>query len=348
MRQLALAEVLRGRSHTVTAITSGRATSVFADNGFPVLNGWMPMVIGRPDRLLASRIVRDNFTHAPSGLRTMVSTARALSRMGTPDLFLTDYEPNAAWLSYLLRRPLVSVDQQSKYRYLDLPVVDSYIRKVERQRLSLFMPRVTAAYVCSFMPLTAGNPKVTIIPPILADAVLETKPTIGPSSIAYFSAYFNEGPEVRTSQLIEAFRRLPLNRKLTVYLPPAAAASLRYLTGRNVTVRAVDRDSFLRDLAECDTVFCNAGFNLISEALHLGKPLYVCPLPTYDQQWCGQVIGDSELGESHSDCNFDDVSDFLERSGTYRKAIDSAALAEWHRDPRPDLVSALEAIAGTR
>jgi len=42
--------------------------------------------------------------------------------------------------------------------------------------------------------------------------------------------------------------------------------------------RAFSRSGFLKDLGECAGVICNAGFELPSEALHIGKRLLVKPL----------------------------------------------------------------------
>ncbi|GAB3481280.1 MJ1255/VC2487 family glycosyltransferase [Marinomonas epiphytica] len=46
----------------------------------------------------------------------------------------------------------------------------------------------------------------------------------------------------------------------------------------HIEVFAFGRDSFQKNLAECGSVLCNAGFELNSEALHLGRKILVKPL----------------------------------------------------------------------
>lgn len=46
----------------------------------------------------------------------------------------------------------------------------------------------------------------------------------------------------------------------------------------NIHTRALSRTGFQDDLANCAGVICNAGFELASEAIHLGKKLFVKPL----------------------------------------------------------------------
>ena len=52
----------------------------------------------------------------------------------------------------------------------------------------------------------------------------------------------------------------------------------------NLHLRAFSRSGFLRDLHSCGAVLCNAGFELPSEALHLGRRLLVKPLQGQPEQ----------------------------------------------------------------
>jgi uncharacterized protein (TIGR00661 family) len=46
----------------------------------------------------------------------------------------------------------------------------------------------------------------------------------------------------------------------------------------HIGLRPISRTGFLEDLSRCAGVICNAGFSLVSEALHLGKKVLVKPL----------------------------------------------------------------------
>ena len=46
----------------------------------------------------------------------------------------------------------------------------------------------------------------------------------------------------------------------------------------HIHLRPFSRQGFLTDLSRCSGVVCNAGFELVSEALHIGKKVLVKPL----------------------------------------------------------------------
>jgi len=92
-------------------------------------------------------------------------------------------------------------------------------------------------------------------------------------------------------------RQKVIRKKILVYLPFEHLADiLRLLTPLknwdfyiygladssenlgHLHFRAFSRSGFLKDLEECTGVICNAGFELPSEALHIGKRLLVKPL----------------------------------------------------------------------
>lgn len=85
--------------------------------------------------------------------------------------------------------------------------------------------------------------------------------------------------------------------KILVYLPFEETAKVEtvlrefdshdfYIYGKvgghadrgHLHLRPFSRSGFLKDLAECNGVISNAGFELPSEALHLGKRILVKPL----------------------------------------------------------------------
>ena len=47
---------------------------------------------------------------------------------------------------------------------------------------------------------------------------------------------------------------------------------------KNIRIKYVNRNNFITDLAKCEGVICNAGFSLLSEALHLGKKVLAKPV----------------------------------------------------------------------
>jgi len=77
-------------------------------------------------------------------------------------------------------------------------------------------------------------------------------------------------------------------------------------------MRPYSREDFLKDLMECNGVITNAGFELASEALHLGKKLLVKPLAGQMEQASNAMAIDMlKLGMTMKILDRNIVSEFL-------------------------------------
>lgn len=345
VRQSVIAQHLRDRGHSVRIVTNGGArVEYFRDLGFAAWDGWMPTLLARADRIYASDAVRANILQAPMGLAKHMRLRRIVRESGVPDAFITDYEPNTPRLAYHFDRPLISIDQQSKYRHLDLPGVGAYARTADEQRLRHFAPRVDRSFICSYVPLEANDRKVEFIAPVIPDSVRSTPVTTEPVATAYFSRYFDHGPENSVRDLIAVFRQYVPDRALRIYVQPAEAERLRLYAEGRIEICLFDRAAFIRDMARSEGVFSNAGFNLIGEAFALGKPVHLVPLPTYDQHWCAKVVHEAELGTSALRVDGGAVLDFLSRSRELRSNVVRHRSEHLSVDPRERIASYLESL----
>lgn len=348
VRQGELASLLRSRGHDVQIVTSGGAVSYFRDLGFTTWEGWLPRLIGTPARIPVRAGLAANYRRMPAGVRRYAVLRSELRKVGVPDVFVSDYEPNSAWLAYGFGRPVISVDQQSKYRHLDLPPLGAYRQAAERQRLSVFMPRVQRSFVCSFMPMRSTRSAVELIPPILTKSIRTATPADSALSVAYFSRYFEHGPQRAARDLADFFRTRAPDNRLRIYIRQEDFAAVRPYGESNVEVRVFDRERFLNDLMVCHAVFCNAGFNLIAEAFALGKPCYLIPLPTYDQHWCAHTVNNRGYGVGAATIEPGLVADFMERRSEYVVRIHEELAEFLAEDPVERIAMHLEGVASGR
>ncbi|MFJ1637827.1 MULTISPECIES: glycosyltransferase family protein [unclassified Streptomyces] len=345
VRQSVIAQYLRDRGHLVRIVTNGQSRAeYFRDLGFLAWDGWMPTLLARDDRIHARDVVRANMREAPGGLLRHLQLRRAVRNSGVPDVFVTDYEPNTPRLAYHFNRPLISIDQQSKYRHLDLPALGRYARTADEQRLRYFAPRVDRSFICSYVPLAAEDRRVEFIAPVVPDLVRSAPVTTEPLVTAYFSRYFDHGPEESVRELASIFRQSVPDQTLRIYTQPTELRSLRGYADARVEIRAFDREEFIADMARSEVVFSNAGFNLISEALVLGKPVHLVPLPTYDQHWCAKVIDEAELGTAAPRIERPAVLDFLARGRALRDSVVRHRDLYLSTDPRERIASYLESL----
>lgn len=345
VRQSVIAQYLRDRGHQVRILTNGCArVEYFRDLGFPAWDGWMPTLLARGDRIRASDAVRANIWEAPVGIARHLRLRRVVRDTGVPDVFITDYEPNTPRLAYHFNRPLISVDQQSKYRHLDLPAVGRYARTADEQRLRYFAPRADRSFICSYVPLEADDRKLEFISPVVPDIIRSAPVTTEPLATAYFSRYFDHGPEESVRTLAEVFRQYVPDRALRIYAQAAEIGSLRQYADGKVEICTFDREAFIADMARSEAVFSNAGFNLISEAFVLGKPVHLVPLPTYDQHWCAKVVHEAELGTMATRIDRGAILDFLNRSRELRSNVVRHRDQHLVADPRERIASYLESL----
>jgi uncharacterized protein (TIGR00661 family) len=346
VRQLELACYLRERGHEIRVVTSGARVAHFRGQGFHAYDSWMPTLIARGDRIRIADAIRANASAMLGGWALYRHLCAAIADGGIPDVVVSDYEPNAARLARHFGRPLISIDQQSKYRHFDFPPIAGYSRRSDEQRLRWFAPKKKRSFVCSFVPLRAPAQDIEIIPPIVPDQIRRATVRSDPCVTAYFSRYFGHGPMASTRDLAEIFRDHLPGLRLRIYAQDSDFPALRRYGGRNVSIHAFDRGAFIADTARSQAVFSNAGFNLISEALVLGKPLHLVPLPTYDQYWCAQAVERAGFGRQADRLHAADVLNFLaageEMSGRIR--LQREALRS---DPRPRIADYLESIGPT-
>ena len=70
------------------------------------------------------------------------------------------------------------------------------------------------------------------------------------------------------------------NQKFVIY---SKTASMRYVIG-NCEVKPLNNHTFTQDIINCSNVITAGGFQTISEALYLGKKLFVIPIKKQSEQ----------------------------------------------------------------
>lgn len=80
----------------------------------------------------------------------------------------------------------------------------------------------------------------------------------------------------------------------------------------NLTFHQVNSEKFLRMMQECSGLICTAGFESVCEAMYLGKPIMMVPVPNHIEQqinaWDGQRAG---AGIADTEFNFSRFIDYL-------------------------------------
>ncbi|MGY5452024.1 MJ1255/VC2487 family glycosyltransferase [Agarivorans sp. MS3-6] len=170
------------------------------------------------------------------------------------DLLINDFEPVSAWAAKLQGLPSLSISHQAAFLH-DIPTKEMGVWSKLLVRYFSPCKHNLGVHWCDFQQ--------AIIPPLVER--LENISNNG-SILVYL-------PFETLEQV------LPLLRRFTGYqfvcFHPAITQPSQ---DQNVQLRPIDRKSFLSALSQCAGVFCNAGFELPSEAMAAGKKVLVKPL----------------------------------------------------------------------
>lgn len=290
-RSRELIERLAGRGHEVLALVSGRPAEQV-----PPLPG-ASVILHREGLTFVTRGGRVRTLATVRGLgplRFLRDAAGLGEAVGRPDLAITDFEPVVA--RWARRAGVECLGIGHQYAFLH-PVPRPAGQWIGRGVLRAFAPadRPLGLHWAPF-----GAP---VLPPIVPPL---------------------ENAAERNDDLVLVY--LPFEE------PASIVRGLSGLRGRRILVyghgarpdegsigwRAFSREGFLDDLRRCGAVVCNAGFELPSEALALGRRLLVKPLGGQLEQEANALA--------------------LERLGLGRslRRLDPAAVARALDRPRPE------------
>lgn len=249
--------------------------------------------------------------------------AEAQKLLARPDVVITDYEPVAAQYAYSQGAPLVTIDQQSKYLVGSFHAElrgEGYLDEV--QRLRMFFPKADARFACSFFrverPSHRPLEKVQVVPPTLNPSVLSMRRRTaggGKEILMYISTARDfllstgELTAVLASQPDWRFHVFLPSGMLELNFSPNPAEWIS--SAANVSLYAIGDARYQGILERCNGIISTAGHSLLSEAMHLRKPVYALPLGVYEQQMNAHVIDSNGFGIARPHLTEPQLAEFL-------------------------------------
>jgi len=188
-------------------------------------------------------------------LRDLRALDAALGEFAEPDLTITDFEPLTAWWARRRGRRALGVGHQY-----------AFLHAVPRPAGRWLSAGILRGFAPAAVPVglhwnAFGAPLLPpIVPPLANAADLDDD-----LALVYL-------PFETPQQIAAALRGAPSGRRFRVYGHGERPGE------PGVDWRPFSREGFLADLRACGAVVCNAGFELPSEALELGRRLLVKPL----------------------------------------------------------------------
>jgi uncharacterized protein (TIGR00661 family) len=328
---MAIAEALRRNGHEVLFCCGGTAQDVLEAKDEPVLRVPALRQVMENNEVRLGRTIRENWStvlHGPSVVRSLAHSFEEHD----PDLVITDFEAFSPRAARRIGVPVISLNHQqvlTETNYL-LPARYRLASWLTKSVISCIAPRRPEHVLLTsfFFPDLKHPERATLVPPILRSAVRSRTPETRDHVLVYYNQ--TDG----TGHVPQALREVDASFIAYNFDPPDDG---HY---DNVTFKEPSLEGFLRDLATSRAVICTAGFTLMSEALHLGKPLLVVPNGGVFEQALNALmlwregLGRAVLGEPLSS---QAIRDFLVQAPAYR-----ARLADWRTCGNDDAVACIE------
>ena len=257
----------------------------------------------------------------------------ALVAASQPDVILNFFEPLAALYGLTRRRrpPLVAVGHQFMFLH------PAYLRppKLWKQRLGLEcysrLLGVRAVKLALSLYAAPDRPAQRLIvgPPILRAQLFQLPPAApGDFVLVYL---LNHG---YAEPIIEWSRRHPATRLHCFYDKPGAPPEEAF--SPSLTFHRLDGEKFLRYMAACRHVVSTAGFESVSEAAWLGKPMFLVPVEGHIEQQLN-ALDAQQFGVARAGDRFD-----LDRLAELPPSLPTAAFRAWVDSAARQLFAAID------
>lgn len=207
---------------------------------------------------------------------------------GKPNLVISDYEPNVAQYAYAQQIPLITMEQQSKFIYLEEIKLKNYSIKEEKYRIDYFFPKFEKKIISSFFPLSIEKENIIQVPPIISK--LQKGKVDNKMILVYFSSYSDSE---KYSQILKILSNIK-SYKFKVYTKNFELYTKKYHSD-NIEYSNFN-DDFKNDLSCCYALITTGGHQLISESISINVPVYVFPLDTYEQNYNAYMVEKYKLG----------------------------------------------------
>jgi uncharacterized protein (TIGR00661 family) len=258
--------------HQFHFVGGGRVPEVVRDR-FPVLPVPVASTVYRRQRSLILPTC-GHLARCVAGIPTVRRQILDLIERWQPHVAICDREfftPHAAAQAGL---PMFGLDHSHVLQVCrcHVPAAQTVSWSLSRIEDFLFFDHTRHNLVVSFFhPPLRRRGRNELLPPILREAARGVRPTQGGHVFIYqstptFHALIRVARQLKRSAIVYGYRN-------------------EHATDGNLTFKPFDPRGILEDLAGCAYVIANGGHNLISEALHFGKPMFCFPVAINFEQF---------------------------------------------------------------
>ena len=315
-RSRAVIEHLLRQEHEVRVVVSGRAHSFLADR----LDGWMDLEVHEIEGLHLEfdtegvdllETILGNLELVPRRMRKNLEVYAEVAEDGfEPEVVISDFE---SW-AYLYARnhliPVISIDNMQILARCqhgdDLTGDESLDFQLARWAVRLKIPGAYHYLITSFFYPEVRKRRTTLVPPILRPEILAAKREPGDHVLVYKTRSDDDA-------LVPMLQGLP--GRFVVY-------GMGEGVDGNVQRKGFSETGFVDDLRTARAVIGNAGFSLMSEAVHLRVPMLAVPISgQYEQELNARYLSKLGYGSWTPSLEADVIRRFMERLPLHEQAL---------------------------
>ncbi len=296
------------QDHSVHVVSFDRGLRNLSES-FPVTEIFGLRLTYINNRVRYKRTLAKNLIKAPRAARSVKQLVRLIEEKKI-DLVITDFEPLTCHAAHRKHLPVIAIDNQHAITNTRISLPRGYRRDVATVKLVTHMmtPRANVNLVLSFFSAPVKRRNTFLFPPIVRQEVLSTTPHNGDYALVYVTS-----PAKDLVALLKQVR----------YKFIAYGFGTEGQDG-NILFKKPSMDGFLRDLAGASVVIANAGFSLVSEALHLGKPYLAIPVShQFEQTFNAYYVDKMGYGAFWEKLDKEKVESFLFNLPLYAEKLQS-------------------------
>ena len=227
-----------------------------------------------------------------------------------PDLFISDFEPSVARAAKLCETPLISVDNQHRFAYVDLVDLPIFLRMYGwccgfAAKSIVPNPNHTIISIFHYDLIRTQADNVTLTNGLFRNNITDQTVVNDLFMLVYVRKSIND-------IFLNAIKDLP-SMEIKVYGASGDIKQWIQQNRPNISFHDIG-PNFVNDLSKCWFLITTAGNQLISEARFLNKPCLVVPEPgQYEQSinaYYAEKLGIGEKCDANK-LNQDVITEFL-------------------------------------
>lgn len=292
---ISLGQILRGAGHKIVGAMVGTSPgrnipSFFQEQLFaPVHHFAAPNIIYKAHGggMNVGRTIATHLAYLPKYLRSLHSIHQTVRRIN-PDLIVSFYDTYGGLYNLIYRPgiPMICIAHQylllhPKFLFPEKSRISQFLINLNSQSTSWLSAKKLAL---SFREIpSAPARKITVVPPLLRKEVTRLMPHQGDFILVYMTHHS------LSKQVIDWHTKHP-DVQLHCFWDKAAAAG-EFAYDDTLTFHQINSEKYLRMLATCRALVTTAGFESVCEAMYLGKPVMMVPVPNHFEQECNAIDG---------------------------------------------------------